>query len=281
MAKIIVDSGCDLTQDIINKVNIDIELVPLSLQIDNEHFIDDLSVDLDKYIEKMKNSPNPVKSANPSPHTFIDAFKNEQCIFIITLASTLSGTYNSACIAKNMYLEENKDAFVHVFDSRGASCSETLIILKINELLEKNLPNEEIVKQVEEFIQRQKIYFIFESYDNLVKNGRMKESIAKIANMLSIKPILYAHDGIGEIELYKKCRGFNNALNKLIDIACNTTNFEEKTLLITHVNNKEKAEYIKESVQQRVNFKDIIILDPTALVVTYANDKGIVISFED
>ena len=203
--KIVADSSCDLNEELQKKLNI--SLVPFKIDVDNESFIDDEDLDTSDLIRAMRNSPNPVRTSCPSPGDFADRYRDENAdsIFAVTISSKLSGTYNSAILAKNMIEEEIKNKFIHVFDSKSASIGETLITIKIQELVEKKLNNLEIVEKVEKYIKEMKTYFILESLDNLIKNGRISKTKGLIANVLNFKPIMGATDG--EIELVENNRG--------------------------------------------------------------------------
>ena len=186
--KIVADSSCDLNQDLEQKL--DISLVPFKIDIDESSFIDNEDLDLVDFTKTMIASPNPIRTSCPSPGDFVEEYKKAENIFVVTISANLSGTYNSAVLAKDMILEEFSDKFVHVFNSKSASIGETLIALKINELIGEKLSNLEIVKKVETYIKEMKTYFISESLDNLIKNGRISKTKGLIANVLNLKPLM-------------------------------------------------------------------------------------------
>ena len=278
MIKIVADSACELPPEIKDDPNSSVEIAPLTLQIGDDIFIDDENLDVDEYILTMEKYSGAPKTAAPSPQSFIDRFAGKDSVFIVTITSKLSGTYNSAMTAKKIYLEEHKDKFVHVFDSLSTSVAEYLIVDKILELSRNKLENSEIVSTVNSFIENMKTYFVLDKFDNLVKTGRVKPYIAQIASMLSIKPICKALDG--EIALVDKARGTGKAIAKLVDIVCKEGgDFENKILAISHVKALEKATKLKDEVAKRVNFKKIIILECRGLNSTYAARGGLILSF--
>ena len=278
MIKIVADSGCELPQELKNAHDPNVEIAPLTLQIGDDIYIDDENLDVDEYILAMENYSGAPKTAAPSPQSFIDRFAGKDSVFMVTLSSKLSGTYNSAMTAKNIYLEEGKAKFAHVFDSLSASVAEYLIVEKILESSRNKLNNEEIVSTVNNFISSMKTYFVLDKYDNLVKTGRVKPYIARIASMLSIKPVCKALNG--EIAMVDKARGTGKAIAKLVDIVCKEgSDFENKILAISHVKALEKATKLKEEVSKRVNFKKIVVLECRGLCSTYASRGGLILSF--
>ncbi|SHE76088.1 EDD domain protein, DegV family [Tissierella praeacuta DSM 18095] len=275
--KIVADSSCDLNEELKQRLNI--SLVPFKIDIDNKKFIDNEEINMVELIDAMKSSPNPIRTSCPSPGDFVMEYKNADNIFAITISGKLSGTYNSAVLAKDMAKEEEPDKFIHVFDSKSASVGETLIAMKIQELIEKKLNNFEIVEKVEKYINGMKTYFVLENLDNLIKNGRISKTKGLIANVLNLKPIM-GEDGEGNIKLVENVRGTKKAFKRLVEIIGETgEKFEEKILAISHVNAFEKAEELKKEIQKRYNFKDIILVKTAGLSSAYANDGGIILVF--
>ncbi len=275
--KIVADSSCDLNEELKEKLNI--SLVPFKIDVEDKTFIDDANLDTMELIEAMKSSPNPIRTSCPSPGDFVDEYKKADDIFAITISSQLSGTYNSAILAKDIVQNEFPEKFIHVFDSKSASIGETLIAIKIQELIEKKVSNLEIVEKVEDYIKSCTTYFILESLDNLIKNGRISKVKGLIANVLNLKPIMGATEN-GEIKLVENARGTKKAFRRLVEIIGETgIKFEEKVLAISHTNALERAEELKRELQSRYKFKDIILVKTAGLSSGYASDGGIILVF--
>lgn len=190
--KIVMDSGCDLNDDI--KRKIPLRLVPLSLVLGEHHFLDE-NLDLKVFLEAMRNTDVAPQTASPSPSGFLKWFDEAENIFVVTLSSKISSTYNSAVLAKNMFLELQGNRFIHVFDSFTASVGETLVGLKIAELTRDNLKNYEIVEKVNQYIREMRTFFLLDSLEHLIKSGRLNRFAGTVATWLSIKPILGADEG--------------------------------------------------------------------------------------
>lgn len=274
--RIVADSSCDLNEEL--QEQLDVSLIPFKIDLDDKKFVDNEDLDVSELISVMKNSPNPVRTSCPSPGDFVEEYKKYDTTFVIAISSQLSGTYNSAVLAKDMVKEEHPDKFIHVFDSKSASIGETLIAIKIKKLIDQNLGNLEIVEKVEKYIKEMKTYFILESLDNLIKNGRISKTKGLIANVLNFKPIMGANDG--NIELVENVRGRKRAFKRLVEIIGESgEKLEEKVLAISHANALERAEELKKEIQGRYNFKDIILVKTGGLSTAYANDGGIILAF--
>lgn len=275
--KIVADSSCDLTENMKKELNADI--APLILQLEDKKYIDDENLDIKQYIKDMGECKTAPKTACPSPEDYIKRYEGKESVFVVTLSSKLSGSYNSAVLAKNLFVEDIAHKFIHVFDSFSASAGETLIALKINELAKMNFKEMEIVDKVSSYIKGMKTFFLLESLEHLAKAGRLNPIIAKVANMLSIKPIMGSTDE-GTIRLVEKTRGYKKALKRFVEIIGEEgTNLEEKVLGIAHCNCLDRALQFKEEVLKKYKFKDIVIVEMAGLSSTYADDGGLVIVF--
>jgi len=274
---IVVDSGCDISKELIDSKNCKLTHVPLNLQIEDKVYLDDEELNKDAYMEHMESSAVAVKTSAPSPSLFFEQFKFGDNVFAVTLSSKLSATYQSAMTAKEMYLEEYGKKFIHIFDSLSAAIGEGVITMKIAELLDKGTGANEVVEQVNQFIKGMNTYFIIDKFDNLVKTGRVKPYIAKIASFLNVKPICAAENG--EIKMLDKARGYNKALTRMITIIKeNTPDIESRVIGITHVKAYEKAVALKDELMKCLKAKDLIIQEGRGISTTYANKGGIVVA---
>ena len=143
--KIIADSGCDLRE--IENLAPDTEYVnvPLIVQVGDKHYIDDASLDIDAMMIEMYQTKDKTASACPSPDAFLEAYKGAENVIAITITGGLSGSQNSAQLAKNMLLEEAPETNIEVFDSLSASGEMVLFVQKANELISQGLSYKEVV----------------------------------------------------------------------------------------------------------------------------------------
>lgn len=275
--KIIVDSCGELTKEM--KADGHFENVPLTLYVDEYAIVDDDTFDQADFLEKVAASPNCPKSACPSPETFKNAFDSgDDHLYAVTLSAELSGSYNSAEVGKNLFIEEHPEKKVHVFNSRSASVGETLVALKIQECEEAGMKFEEVVETVEKFILEKGTWFVLESLEALRKNGRLSTMKAFLATALKIKPVMSGTQE-GTIEPLAQVRGINKALLRMVDFVVEkTVGAENKILAISHCNCPERAEMVKEALISRMKVRDVIVLDTKGVSSLYASDGGIIIA---
>lgn len=275
--KVIVDSGCELNDEIKNQNPI--QMVPLNLVLGETQYVADENLDLRFFLKEMRNSPVAPQSASPSPNKFMKSFEEADQLFVVTLSSKISSTYNNALIAKDMFLEQHSQRIIHVFDSLTASVGETLISLKIVELVRDNLQNSEVIDRVNQYIQEMKTYFLLDSLDHLIKSGRVSRFAGTLASWLSVKPILGASDE-GTIDLVEKVRGTQKAFQRFIEIIGEKgEKLEDKVLGIAHCNCLGKAQLLKEEILARYHFKQVIIVEMGPTISAYADEGGLLIAF--
>ena len=274
--KIIGDSCLDLTEEL--KKDLHFQMIPLTLMIEDKTIIDDETFDQKEFIRLVKESEDYPKTACPSPEMFKEAYHcDAENIFVITLSGPLSGSYNSAVLAKSLYEEEYGHKNICVINSESASSGELNIALHIRDLCEQGLSFEEIEKEANAYRDRMKTYFVLETLDTLKKNGRLTGLSAFIATALNIKPVMSAEKG--EIIKVDQARGINKAHQKMTEHVINTGgNTEEKRLVISHVNAPERAQYVKDILCAKAKFKEVVITDTAGVATVYANDGGIIVA---
>ena len=271
--KIVVDSSCDLTNEYIKDKNIGFEVVPLTIHVDENEYVDNNELNIDIMLEAMHTSKNKSTSSCPSCGYFAKAYEEAENVICITMTSKLSGTYNSAYLGS-----KDSKSKVHVVDSKSTSGAMRLLVDKTYELMKEDLPFEDICNKLEEYKKDLNLFFVLDKFENLVKNGRMSKLTAFIATALYIKPLCCEQDGT--IEIYEKPRTMKGALNKLVEsIEKKTPTTEGKTCVISHCKNEKDALYLRDEIAKKYKFKEIIISEMKGLCSFYALEKGIIVCF--
>lgn len=273
---ILCDSGTDFTKELKEKK--EVIKIPLTLRLGDEDFIDDDDLDALDFLQKMKSYPDTPKSACPSPEDYMKHFDKADEIFIITISSKLSASHNSAKIAIDMYYEEKGKNKVYLIDSKGATASETLLVNKLVELKEAGLGFDETIEKIEAFNAKKEAFFVLESLDNLRKNGRLTGFKAFIAEALNIKPVMTT-DGKGNIIKLDQARGINKACNILADLVVeHAKKTESRKMVISHCNCPERAEKVRDMIEEKYKFDRADIVMTGGLATLYAAEGGIVVS---
>ncbi|MDR2024141.1 MAG: DegV family protein [Hungatella sp.] len=276
--KIIGDSCLDITADL--RKDPHFQIIPLILQVGNTQIIDNETFDQKSFLELVKSSSECPKTACPSPELYKEAFEcDADQIFVITLSEHLSGSYNSAVLGKKLYEEEhgNDGKKIAVLASNSASAGQLNIALYVQSLCQASLTFEEIEEKARTFIKNMNTYFVLESLDTLRKNGRMTGLQAFFATALNIKPVMGADSGV--IIKLDQARGIKKALARMVEIALKEgENTRDKVLVISHCNNPQRAEHVRQEMEKKAVFKDVIITETAGVATVYANDGGIVMT---
>jgi DegV family protein with EDD domain len=274
--RILCDSCTDLPLELQQDEHI--VKIPLAIQIEEENIIDDETFNQIDFLRKMNESKNCPKSSCPSPDSYMSHFDEAEDIYVVTLSSRLSGSYNSAELAKKLYLEDHPNKNIEVVDSKSASVGQTLIAMKIQELIDKGFSFSEVVSKVNEFRDILKTKFVLETLDTLRKNGRLSNLTAVICSALNIKPIMGAEDG--NIVKIDQARGIDKALLKMVKyMEEDVTDAKNRVLGISHCNNFERAIFVKEEIMKCIPFAKCFISNTGGISSLYANEGGIIVCY--
>lgn len=275
--KIVVDSCCELPESL--KKDSKFQIVSLEIEIGNHRIKDDETFDQADFLRRAAASTECAKTSCPSPESYMESYRTEaEHVYVVTLSAKLSGSYNSAALGCDLYHETYGKKQIHVIDSWSASGGELQLALKVTELEETGKYSfEEIVSQIEEYKKNLNTYFVLNNLETLRKNGRLTGVKALVATTLSIKPVMGAREG--EILQLGQAIGIKKALKKMVETATDEVEKpEEKRLIITHCNDKDRANLVKDMVEAKASFKETIILDTAGISSVYANDGGVILT---
>jgi len=273
--KIVGDSCLDLTREM--REDLRFQLVPLTLQVDDAMIVDNEGFDQAAFLKLVRESKECPKTACPSPEAFKKAYEcEEEDVYVITLSSHLSGSYNSAMVGKNLYEEEHGHKNILIIDSESASSGEVNLAMAICDMADIGMGFEEISQKILAMRDRQKTYFVLDSLEYLRKNGRLTGLHAFFATALNIKPVMGATPE-GTICQLGQARGMARAIDKMMkDLVEKTKNPQEKIFAISHCNAAKRAMAAAEKIKEIGNFKEVFVIDTAGISSLYASDGGII-----
>ncbi len=283
--KIVADSCCDLTDEMKGWSNLTV--VPMVLQIGDYIIEDDESFNQEDFISRMVSSSVLAKSACPSPEAFANACEGEENdVYLITITDKLSGCYNSALQGVALFKERhpNSGKKIHVFNSLATSGLETIMAYKIRQLAESGADFESVVAAAEEYcVKNCGLYFCLESLDALKGNGRLYNIGARVIEALRVKLICRRTD-YGNISVAGKDLTVNRALAKLAALIAKDTagyDLKNKTVIISHVCCREKAETVASFIREKCSYpaENVLVIKASGLNSLYASNGGIIVSF--
>lgn len=275
MIRLIVDSTCDTNRDIKSKYDFDI--IPLSITIDGKSYLDEVEIQAEKVYDYMRAGQVPKTSqiSYESLSKVIDKCILSKDDFIyLTFSSKLSGTYNFAYKIIEIYKEKYPERKMEIIDSRGGAGGAGLIAFQALKMIDKNLPFEIIVNQINFMIDHTVYYFTISDIEWLSKGGRISKPIGYVGNVLNIKPYLTVDDG--KMIVTKMIRGRKKAFKTIInDVHSGASNFPNQTICISHANDIEAALYLEEKIKEVLPECRILIFQIGAVLGSHIGIGGI------
>ena len=275
---IVFDSGCDLRNfDPIPSA--DLKLVPLTLLVGEHQVVDDGTTSLEDFQALLDREKGRTGSACPSVGDWQHIMEDcENCI-VITLAATLSGSYQSACIARDMVLENQPDRNIFVLDSCSASAGMQFMVDKAIELVEQDCDFATVCRELEVMREHTKVFLMLQNVDNLISNGRLNIVLGKALKALRLC-IVGNLSPDGTLSVTGKVRDMNAAMEKAISqaVECGCTG---RRLRVTHCLNPEGAKVLENKLRQRFPDADIQVQRNALLCGYYVEKGGLLLSFTE
>lgn len=274
---IVADSSCDLF-DLEQPIEgVSYSSIPFVIQVDDKEYVDDASLDTTELVRAMMECKEASRTACPAPGDWAEAFEQEGCTIALTISSNLSGSYNSACTAKNMVLESDPDKQIAVVDTFSTGPEMIMTVRKICEDIQKGCSFETVVANAQHFVANTHIVFVLSSFDNLIKNGRISKLKGFLANKLGLMGIGIGTD-IGKIDIKGIERGRKRTIDKILQ-DMEERGMPEKEVVITHCQNQVFALELKQAIQKRWKKVEITILPTRGLCSYYAEKGGLIVSY--
>lgn len=284
MIKIIADSTCDLSQEIIEKYKIGI--APLNIIIENKTYLDKIDITPDEFFDILPSLKELPTTSMPSPEKYISIIDKAILdgyteILCICMSSGTSAAYQSAVLAKEMFFEENPDSHIkiHIVNSLSMSHGSGWLIIKSARLMEAGWTFEELIEFNEKYKTRVKHLLCVDDLNNLIKSGRLSNASAFIGKILRVKPIMTMKKGKGSI--VAKERGRNKVLQYYIDEYIKRVDIEfTDFIIIGYTSDINMAYELKKRFLAKTDFQgEIFILQMGAAVGTHVGLGGLSMYF--
>lgn len=274
MIKFVSDSSCD--RPVI--AGITVHQVPMVISTEERSFRDNESLNITEMLDHLVSYKGRSYTACPSVDAWMEAFAGGDEIYAVTITSGLSGSYNSAMAARNLYLQSHPDVKIHVFDSLSTGPEMVLLLEKLRDLTAAGLPFEEVCAQGEEYQKHTRLFFSLQSLHNLSQNGRVSKVVATAVGVLNIR-IVGTASTEGTLESLAKSRGDSKALNELIH-QMGAAGYAGGKMLITHVENPALAQRFYDLVTGYWPDVEIAIAPSGGLCSYYAERGALLIGIE-
>lgn len=246
MIKIMVDSASDCRASD-SKCDF---FAPLTVSINGCDYLDGETLDNDTFYKLLTTSEEFPKTSQPAPQRYVEDFEkikeaNDELI-CITLSAGLSGTYQSAMLAKDIVDYDG----IYVINSNTATHGIRILVEYANKLIEEGLSAKEIVEKLEDLKGRIRILAGLETLEYLYKGGRLSKTAATVGEMANLKPLITL-DGEGKIDAYRKCIGVNRALIAIVKDFCSTEVDEDFPIYTVYTLGSENTQRLEEKLASK------------------------------
>ncbi|HHT49016.1 MAG TPA: DegV family protein [Firmicutes bacterium] len=277
--KIITDTACDLTMDYLTAQGIGV--VPMTINFPDCSYRDGFDLSRDEFYRLLVAADKLPTTAQPTPGDFLQVLQKvladgDEAV-VITISSAMSGTYESALLAREQVEQKEK---VAVFDSRTASLGQGLLVIKAQELAAAGLGKNEIIKALTKIRTRLCSVFTLDTLEYLQKGGRVNRVQAVMGDVLNIKPILQV-DKEGRIVPREKVRGRRRAIKRLLEImAAEGRELFNQLVTVGHSRCEEEAVAFAEELKKLYNVKEVRIGEISSTVGTHTGPGCLVVFFQ-
>ena len=275
--KIIADSSCDLLAADYSCEEAAFETVPFFIRIGDTEYEDKEGMDTLEMLHAMEHCPELGSTSCPTPSAWSEAFDEADQILAITISKNLSGSFGSACAAKDMVLTKSPEKKIEILNSRATGPTLAICIEHMVGWIREGKPFEVVAEKALEFIKSTKTVFALSCFDNLVKNGRMTKFTGFVAKKLGMWGVGIGSDE-GRIVMKTKTRGVNRVVNAIIE-DMRERGFRCREIVISHCHNPALAEKLRERVLEVWSNAKITILKTRGLDSFYAERGGLIVAY--
>lgn len=279
---IFTDTCSDLPIEFVEEKKL--QYARLTCTYNGQTYYDDFGQSLShkKFFEDLRNGATPITS-QPSVDEFYRKFKAivtaGKDILYICVSTGLSGTENSATIAKGMIEEENPEAKVYIVNVLTASLGQGICVIEALKMKEQGKSIDEIAEHFQANKQRQNTFMTVDDLNHLKRGGRLSSAAAVIGIILHIKPMLRI-DPEGKVGVLGKARGRKNSISKLAELVINRIeNPEEQIIGICHGDCIDEALKLKEIILEKITVKDVLINYTGPAVGTHGGPGNLAVFF--
>ncbi|MFV5937232.1 DegV family protein [Mammaliicoccus sciuri] len=277
--KMIVDSGSDLTLSQIEEKGF--YFLPFGIVIDDQNKVDQYEISNEEVLAAIKNNKHP-KTNQATMEQMTKVFtevaeKKEQAIYL-AFSSALSGTYQTACLVKEQVKETYPDLDLTIYDTLSASMGCGKLILDVQDKIEQSYTFEELDTYIKERIDKIRHLFTVKDLNYLASGGRLSKGQAFLGNLLNIKPLLHVEEG--KLVPIEKHRGSKKLWHAIIDkMKKENSDYSDDIIYMTHADDIEEAEKIKELIQSNLSPKDIVISNIGPVICSHTGSGTVAIFY--
>ncbi len=268
----------DSASDILTLEQADFAYSPMKIITTEREFVDDKHLDVEEMTDFLEQYKDRTQTSCPNPYDWLEAFGEADDIICVTITSALSGSYNAALVAKEIYETENEGKRVFVVDTLSAGSEIALIVKKLEEYIKSGLEYEDICERITEYQKHTGLVFMLKSLNNFANNGRVSPLVAKVVGFAGICIVGKASPE-GTLEPTHKCRGEHRCLETIIK-ELKGFGLSNGKVSIAHCQNESAALKLKAMIKEQFEKVQVEIHKLRGLCSFYAEKGGLLVGFE-
>lgn len=268
----------DSSSDLLHLDGVDYASVPLVISANDKDYIDDENLDTHVMLDDLMAHKGRSYTACPGIDQWLQEFDGADEIYVTTITSSLSGSYNSACAARDIYLQSHPDAKICVFDTLSTGPEMRLFVENLAALVKEHLPFEDVCSKARDYLKHTRLFFVLESLHCLAQNGRVSKLTASAVEMLGMR-LLGTASADGTLEVLTKVRGKIRIRGALLE-HLREAFYNGGRLAISYVESLELAQSVKEAVLKEFPNADISLYPARGLCSYYAERGGLLLGCE-
>ena len=267
--KILTDSTADLPESWTQEH--DVQVLGLTIQLDGQTYetVGPDKLTSEQLLAKMESGSKPTTS-QINVGQFEDVFRQYAqegtAVLYVAFASALSGTYQSAVMAREMVLEDYPEAIITILDTKAASMGEGLLVMKAAEVRAAGQSLEQTADLLQSLVLRVQTYFLVDDLNHLMRGGRISKAAALMGNLVNIKPII-AVTADGSLDSVAKVRGKKKAQAEVVRMTLET--ISDPRVVVAYAGEKEVAENVKEQLLASGQVTEVLILPLGPVISTH------------
>ena len=269
--KILTDSTADLPESW--ALENDVQILGLTIQLDGTTYetVGDKKLTSEQLLSKMEAGSQPTTS-QINVGQFEDIFRGYaeigMPVLYIAFASVLSGTYQSAVMARDMVLEDFPEAVIRIIDTKAASMGEGILVMKAVEAKAVGQSLEQVVALIKSLVPKVKTYFLVDDLNHLMRGGRISKTAALMGSLVNIKPVI-AVKGDGRLDSVAKVRGKKKAQTEVVRMTLEDIADPRVVIAYAGAHSQEVAQVLKNQLLASEQVNEVLILPLGPVISTH------------
>ena len=269
--KILTDSTADLPESW--ALENDVQILGLTIQLDGITYetVGEKKLTSEQLLSKMEAGSQPTTS-QINVGQFEDIFRGYaeigMPVLYIAFASVLSGTYQSAVMARDMVLEDFPEAVIRIIDTKAASMGEGVLVMKAVEAKAAGQSLEQVVALIKSLVPKVKTYFLVDDLNHLMRGGRISKTAALMGSLVNIKPVI-AVKGDGRLDSVAKVRGKKKAQTEVVRMTLEDIADPRVVIAYAGLDSQEVARTLKDQLLASEQVNEVLILPLGPVISTH------------